>query len=421
MEDKFYPNKSAEKFIYYFVLYTPVWWALGVIPFLGTILVLWLTLNIRKYSLELTYVSILWWAVSFSQAVSVLINWYGSGQGLGFLFHKLLSAPVSGWFFLGAALAIGCAYNLRSERIVRVSCVLGFYILLFGSISIWLYFFSGLASLQIQTPLASFFPSDLPSVSNFFTMKFYKTDELFGLVLPRLTLFYQWAVMLGFTGIGIFFIALIEKNLFWKVLGLLGGIVGVFFSLSRAALVAFLISLVVYFGLKINTGLKWLLLALISVFSIILLNIEFPLKSIIQTKYSELRDARAGSSDAREQGYDASLDGFLSSPLIGKGWPGEHISKDIPMPIGSHSSVYGVLYTGGLLTFIPFLLAIFATLLALFRKAFAFGSMEASAAVIFLSLAVLCYGEGIYSFVLSELLIFFWIGSALNDSCENGK
>ena len=95
-------------------------------------------------------------------------------------------------------------------------------------------------NLSITSPVGLLLPRNLPAIENAFTMRFFISEETFGKLIPRLILFYPWSVCLGFAGIAVCFIALQEKQLSWKLIGFCGGVLAVFGSMSRAAVIALL-------------------------------------------------------------------------------------------------------------------------------------------------------------------------------------
>ncbi|MFC7476223.1 glycosyltransferase [Dankookia sp. GCM10030260] len=69
--------------------------------------------------------------------------------------------------------------------------------------------------------------------------------------------------------------------------------------------------------------------------------------------YAALTEARSGSSLARYMVYELTWRHVLDSPLIGYGCVSGPAARWLPtMPLGSHSSFYGVLYRGGAPTFL---------------------------------------------------------------------
>jgi hypothetical protein len=346
--------------------------------------------------------------------VCVILNWAGSSHDAAFLAHRLLSSPVIGWFLLGAALATGRAYKLASSQFVRSVAQLGLALLALAVLCFGTFYLTGLESLAVVSPIGHLFPPDIPAVFDLFTMHFFTTEHLAGIRMLRLELFYPWPVMLGFAGIAVFFISLHDKSKTWRIMGMTGGLVALVGSESRAAIAAFVAGCVVFRLLRLHffdraavtlTGMCVLFVA------VQLVGVQ-GLKDLPGVLFSQLNSMRQDSSDGRRVVYDENWDGFLRSPVIGQGWPGQKVSEDV-LPVGTHSTIYGVLYTGGLLTFVPLCFALTVTSLALFTTGGGDARVRRSAVVIMFSLLALLYSEGIYIFVAPTLFSFWWIGSAL--------
>ena len=404
---------GAHRLVFWYLVFIPVLWLLGLQFVFGVAIIFWLLIQNRSYLHLFDGVVLAWLMVGLAQATSVLINWSESGADIGNLIHRLLSTTVTGWIFLGILIALGRSYRFASDRIVRGVCVIGLYFLIFGTIAIILSSLMNTGGFSFTTPLGMLFPQDMPFTKNALNIQFFKTDEIFGFAFPRLSLFSPWPVIMGFIGISVFFISLNEKNLIWKIIGTCGGMFALVTSWSRAVMVAFLVSGLLYGWLKLNSGLRGFLFTLATLIAIPLLIYNFSLFQQLDSLYDYLMSLRAGSSSARELGMQMSWEGFLASPIFGHGWPGAYIHENIPMPVGSHSTVFGVLYTGGIVTIFFLMVALFYTLGKLYMLAGRHGRIEKSALMAFFILTLLCYGEGIYTFVLPSLFVFCWIGGAL--------
>ena len=405
----------AQRAVSIYIILTPLLWMLGLLFPLGALLVLWLLFKGLSSRVIVDKVVLAWWLVAVMQALSVIINCINADKAFSYLLYRLLSAPVSGWFFLGAALAVGKIYNFTSNRIVRANSIMGLYLLIFGAVSFIVLKLQKVNLFEVLSPLGYLLPNWLPSVHSLFTMRFYSVELVFNYPFPRLVLFYPWSVCLGFAGIGLFFIALNENKPLWKMFGIIGGIFALISSLSRAAIISFFLSCIIYLWLKIHNAYRWLFISIFCLVSVPFMFLNFSVIDYTENTYNFITELRAGSSSARQLGYEASWEGFLKSPFIGHGWIGEYIDYNIPIPIGSHSTFYGLLYTGGLLTFIPFCIAISLTIVSLLLRAIRGSAVHISAFVVTLSLAIMSYTEGIFSFVIPTLLIFFWFGGALRD------
>jgi hypothetical protein len=101
--------------------------------------------------------------------------------------------------------------------------------------------------------------------------------------------------------------------------------------------------------------------------------------------------------------------------LLGYGWIGPNVDPNVPIPLGSHSSFYGTLYLGGLVTTVPMLVAMLTTLTYLGMRALHGGRKHQAAFLITFCLVVMAYGEGITSFILPCAPILCWIAGTLED------
>ena len=134
---------------------------------------------------------------------------------------------------------------------------------------------------------------------------------------------------------------------------------------------------------------------------------------------AEMRASRSGSSQARDLVYEASWQGFLSSPVFGKGWIGGSVIPEVHLPIGSHSTFFGVLYQGGASTFACVALAGLATLFATVVNAMRTGAPAAAAgAGTMVALLMFSYGEGLSTLVLPMLAVFLFVGGSLSQNPE---
>lgn len=396
-----------------YLRYTPLMWIFGVLLPIGGVMLLRLFLR-GKRGLRMSLTAWFWCAAGLIQAISVVVNGISKDLSAGSLVYRLVSSPVTGWILLGLAIEVGRRQRLNSARMVRAVCVLGGYILALGFGTLLFALVTHADSLSLRSPLAMLLPASLPSVKDEFTLRFFIQGHLMGHDVPRLILFYPWSVCLGFAGIAIFFIALQERSFLARQLGVWGGLVAVVGSMSRAAAVALLISWIVYRFRRLGSGYQLAGATLIiAIFGGAVLMNYHPVTLLSDANHS-IAEMREGSTNARQMGYQMSWAGFVDSPIIGNGWPGSMISEDIPMPVGTHSTLYGVLYTGGVLTFSAVSLAMLWTLIALFRQSGFRTGEHRSALGIALALAILSYGEGIYSFALPTLFAFCWMGAALS-------
>jgi len=397
--------------------YTPLLWLAGLLPFCTPLMLVvsfirqccWKHLKDPAVSG--------WFLIAASQMLSTSLAWSETAEGVGQLFYRFLSAPVSGWIFLGMLVAVGKELKLGSDRLSRAVAMLGLYILVLGAPLLIVGRYSGITDLEWLTPIGHLIPSSLPSAQFEFTAQFLIPDDFVGQTMPRLVLFYPWPTCLGFAGATIFFICLTRKRGFLTYAGASGGAFATLASTSRAAVLGTLIGVVVYAILRLPQGKRpFVVLGIITTLLVCLcLPMAFltdPL-TLIQETAQSVSGLRQDSSDAREQLYAETRRQIAKYPYLGHGWQGDILEDTIPLNIGSHSTIYGLLYTGGVLTLVPFVLTALIAGSKIFSNAVRGSNREQAALSIFIVLMVMCFGECIYSFAIPVFFSFLWIGSCL--------
>jgi hypothetical protein len=392
---------------------TPFLWFLGVQVLLAAALVFALVWNRWPTDWRTNIVVLCWGLVFLCQAFAVAYNWDIHDESPLELAGRLLSFTVIGWGFLGLAVAGGSAWELSSPRMIRAIMVFTSYTLALVVVSLAIFFILGVQDLELTTPVR-FLLGSRPAIDFYAGVTFYQPPEA-SLGLPRMVLFFPWKTCFGYAGIAFFVIALCERDPRWRTVGLTAGIVAVVFSFSRAAVAALPISVLAVVLLR--AGPKFILLIALSCCALALGMIvsgSGP-TDVINGVQELVRSARPNSSQARDLIYDHSWWGFLDSPIFGQGWVGESILRQETLPIGSHSSVYGTLYTGGAITFASLAFAALMTLGVLIEAAIRFRTPQAAAAVgLMAGTVVFSYGEAMYSVVLPCIFIFLFIGGALS-------
>lgn len=402
-----------ETYIKWFTLCTPLLWLSGAFLPVALILLVGLLWRIpaRKYLTDWMVLS--WWMVSVVQSAAVFFNWIDSPESVGFLIRQLLSFTTSGWFVLGSALAVGKYSRFDSKELVRAASILGLYFIIFGIIGFINYIIYRLPIKFIAMPFGYLVPENMSLVKFFFTVRLYSFEDLFGNELPRLVFYYPWPLVLSFAGVGLLFMTINENSKFWKYLGVTGALVAIFGSMGRMGVIAVVFTLLIYFWGKLRTPTKWATVTICA--TVLLFLLIFHLGSgMIDRTVQSIGASRSGSTDARRLGYELTWTAIRHSPVIGYGWVGDLISEEIPMPLGSHSTILGILYTGGAVTFASFCLAVIITLYSFLTKLATSSDRKAlSAFCIFLALLMFTATEGINYFFISNLLILFWMGMAL--------
>ncbi|WP_395665048.1 O-antigen ligase family protein [Methylocella sp.] len=361
-----------------------------------------------------------WFAIGLSQAAAAILN----GVALGDYARGFANAAgfgVVGWGFGGLAVAAGAAHRLDDPRAVRAVAWVGLYMLILAGVAAVGHLLGRRALYIWPTPLGLLLPKS-PTVTFYTAALIYQTEETLGELTTRLVLFFPWAPALGLGALAVTFISLLERNLLWRVLGVSGGAVATVFSWSRIAIAALAVVGALIVFMRAPRGMKLLVVGagLCGLFALPLMGVD-PIAEIAQIQ-DKANAARAGSSLARDLIYEKSYEGFLESPLIGHGWIGDSVHAKENLPIGSHSTVYGLLYMGGAPTFAAFVLAMALTFVGLVRRYLTLAADDPRrdglivALGLFLCLALYCRYEALFNLTLPCVFLFAFIGAALAPS-----
>lgn len=403
----------------------PLLWVLGLaVPAAGFLLA-WLVVRGRTRRILLDPLAVAWYPLTLIQAWSVVVNWEAQQLPVSALLRRLASPGVVGWAMLGVAFAVGRSLPWEGARIRRATCGVGLYLLAGTGVS-WLLFFAGLKSFSFVTPVGFFLPADLPARTLYFTAKFFMLDIDSTLYrIPRIEILYPWSVMLSFCSLVVLMIALGEKDRRWRTVGVLGGLLGIFGGQSRTVALCLILSVAVY--LVLRGGRRAVLLATVSgVFAASLLQLYLGatggrLADGVAGVYNAALEWRAGSTSARRLAYQASFEGFLRAPFIGHGWQGDFVEPTIPIPVGSTSSVFGLLYTAGALGLGSFVLALVVLVGAGLRAIGDRGGGPRAAVAVLVTIPVLALTESLFSYgpALMPFFVFFGAELARRDAANS--
>jgi hypothetical protein len=395
----------------------PVLWGLGVLTPVGAAMLIKLSVERWPRGTLINWVVCSWLAIAALAACAAILNGIAI-QDYAKGFGNVFGFGVVGWIFGALAIAAGAAHQLDDPKTVRAMTWVGGYIIILGAIA-GIAHMAGMRDLDLwTTPLRMILPMS-PSVSFYTATSVFQSEETFGEASTRLILFFPWTTGLGLGALAITFISLLERNLPWRLIGVSGGLIGVLFSSSRIAIasLATVGALLAFLRLSFRWRLA-MLGVLIIVYFFATLN-GFDAIEKANQLYDAINGARAGSSRARELIYEKSWEGFLRSPIIGHGWIGDSVHPKEMLPIGSHSTIYGLAYTGGLPTLLAFAFALLLTLSALAWRFLRLSSDDPrrSRALVgvglALCLAAYCRYETLSNLTLPCLFLFTWIGACL--------
>jgi hypothetical protein len=358
-----------------------------------------------------------WCSIGLLQAMAAILNGIAIGN-IGEGLANSVGFGVVGWLFGGLAIAAGATHNLNDARSVRSITWVGGFIVILAIIAA-LARLAGRHELYIwPTPASLLLPSS-PSITFYTAALVFQTEETLGEATTRLVLFFPWAPALGLGGLAIAFISMLEPNRWWRLVGCSGGVIGVVFSWSRIAIASLIVVGAGLAFVRLPPLWKFVVIgaALAGLFALPFYGID-PLEQLSQIP-DRINGARAGSSMARELIYQKSWEGFLQSPIIGYGWIGESVHRKEMLPIGSHSTIYGLLYTGGIPTLAAFIMAMSLTFSALvwrFTTVCAGGPRQTRILVglgLVLCLTTYCRYEALFNLTLPCLFLFAWIGACI--------
>ncbi|MUL39185.1 O-antigen ligase family protein [Gloeocapsopsis dulcis] len=245
-------------------------------------------------------------------------------------------------------LLISCL-NIRAQLIYRAVCIICLQGLIFTALG-YLAF-----ALQLTIPGSLYQGNVYVSPLKFagggsllYEVSLYLTEH--GQL--RMSLFTPWAPALGLVANIYFFLAYHESNRIWKWIGMTGAVVMIVVSVSRSALICLPITLVLtWFFVHFSRPIVQITFGLVSfvtgIFATQLLN-------LLTTIQANFTSARPSSSRVRNTlGEIGMYRWWNEAPVWGHGIqdnPGPKLVEG--MPIGSHHTWIGLLFTNGIMGFI---------------------------------------------------------------------
>lgn len=330
---------KAEKIVFWTIALVPLWWILGlqvaVYPLVGW----YLFYRSLKWpgSIAFPFGWNMWWTYIAVWLCSLVVNLAmgvaeigRSTTTLGSIFG-IWTLTVIVWYAMRRC-------QVRYAVVVRAICILGLCQLIAVG--------CGEAYLRVTgslIPTQSLIVAVYPSVpySAYFGAELYGFDELAWDEdpVPRLKSFYYWAPIAGTISIFICMAALSERDLRWKVIGVLGALATAYYAAARSGQVGIALALLIALWLgggRARQVLNWSFVGLLTVSPI-----------IFSQLYKYFFEYRSDSAAARLALYDETFKYFLRAPLIGYGTHGR--SEILEVPLGSHSQVYSTLFHTGVL------------------------------------------------------------------------
>ncbi len=364
------PQNFEESLIWYIIIGTYGIYALGMVFVVYSLLAwvlggylvykIWLQTESLspKRKISIPWITWLWGICALITLVATYVGITDFKLGINPLLRSILgwltSTAVIPLFMLG-----GCL-NIRTKLIYRAVCILCLQSLIAIPIAYAAYYMN-LPAILYTNPIGRL----IQNGPIFYEVGFYFSD--YGVDNVRLFLFTPWCPALGLVSNVYFFMVLQESNKIWRYIGIVGAIAMNIVSLSRAALVTLPIVLILIWVLKnfsrptvqITAGIVSFIAGIFST------PITNGATEFVDTFYS----SRADSSRVRAALQRIGIEAWKEAPIWGHGTqkPGPPVLANLP--IGSHHTWVGLLYTKGLVGFIALLLPVLCSFIDLLIKA----------------------------------------------------
>ncbi|MEM7712074.1 MAG: O-antigen ligase family protein [Cyanobacteria bacterium P01_A01_bin.68] len=363
------PQNFEESLVWYIIISTYVIYVFGLIFTVYSLLawvlggyVIFKLLLQTKNTPPHEKISIPWvtWLWGICSLISLVATYAGiTDFGLG---RNALLRAILGWLSSTAILPLfmlsGCL-NIRPQLLYRAICILCLQSLIAIPIAYAAYA-ANLPDILYTSPIERL----IQNGPIFHNVGFYTSD--YGVDNVRLFLFTPWCPALGLVSNVFFFMALQESNKKWRYIGIIGAIAMNVVSLSRAALVSLPLVLIIVWGLKNFTRPKVQITAGIVSFMAGIFSI--PLTNAATELVDSFHSSRADSSRVRAALQRVGLEAWKEAPIWGHGTqkPGPPVLANLP--IGSHHTWVGLLYTKGLVGFMALALPVLWSFVELLIK-----------------------------------------------------
>ena len=363
------PQNFEESLVWYVIIGTYVIYVFGLIFTVYSLLawvlggyVIFKLLLQTKNTPPHEKISIPWvtWLWGICSLISLVATYAGiTDFGLG---RNALLRAILGWLSSTAILPLfmlsGCL-NIRPQLLYRAVCILCLQSLIAIPIAYAAYA-ANLPDILYTSPIERL----IQNGPIFHNVGFYTSD--YGVDNVRLFLFTPWCPALGLVSNVFFFMALQESNKKWRYIGIIGAIAMNIVSLSRAALVSLPLVLIAIWGLKNFARPKVQITAGIVSFMAGIFSI--PLTNAATELVDSFHSSRADSSRVRAALQRVGLEAWKEAPIWGHGTqkPGPPVLANLP--IGSHHTWVGLLYTKGLVGFMALALPVLWSFVELLIK-----------------------------------------------------
>ena len=300
------------------------------------------------------------WLISmFGMGVTILIGLHENDYDSNELIRSTISW-MGDWSLLGIYPLLGYLLPIRPSVIYRSACVIAAQSLIAMPICYGAYLMK-LPGLIYLSPLERI----IQNGKVYYLINWYSREVDSNRI--RFLLFTPWGPALGLVGCIFFFYALEEKTPIWKWLGIIGSLAMLVTSVSRGAYLFLPVTIAIVWAIR-NLSFIQLQLSLGTSFFLGGLGSTLLLDRF-QEAFGGIKSARKSSSQLRAELERVAFDRWTDSPFFGHGKsiPGPDFLKN--MPIGSHHTWIGLLFTQGMIGFCLFFILLVWTLIDFSLKA----------------------------------------------------
>jgi len=260
------------------------------------------------------------------------------------------------WAILALYPLAGCCLKIRPELVYRAMCIVGLQNLIFAPLS-YLSYILKLPGFLYSSPLERLTQNG----SIFYDVLLYITDyDTQGF---RLTLYAPWSPALGLICMVMFIFAIVERDLKWKTIGMISSLACMYLSATRTCYIALPMTMLIMFTL--DNFIKVYFNFLVGFASFVFAIASDRLVYLFHDLKDQFSGQRASSSQVRGVLARIGLRRWQEARMWGHGRQELGSKVTALMPIGSHHTWVGLLFTKGLIGLFAFLIPVVASLFIL--------------------------------------------------------
>ncbi len=347
-----YITTSLESDIIITLYLARLWWVLGFSIFIYHVIALWGLNKLLVSSaghhthIEIPRLIVFPVLLTFFYGLSLIINFQQNEP------QRTVASIYNFSFWIMGLILILVVYNTFTKySLIRFANALGFNIAFIGILSVIsiLLWMMGIKNIGYRTPLLITLPSlaNIPLLKYSATIGLINIDWFANTSWPRLKVLgpYSTAVAASLIMMLPLFVAIGDSRRIYKIIITGVGIFALLLTLSRTAIIAFFIAIIIVYIFNKKHRIALIIALLLFVLLI------WPVLTTISGLFSDLRK---GSSDLRLDMYRYTIETVMrASPIIGIGVkPREHFFM---IPVGSHSMYLSFFLKAGVLGLISFL------------------------------------------------------------------